>query len=125
MQFSGKEMAAVLKAAKLMATADGRMTEEEKDVIKTDLNSFGVTIDTLQSIALEHQANEMEGAEVITILSQLSYEQKKYVCGYLAAVMAADGEVHEKEQELWSLVSLLAGFPTMNIAEAILFWQTH
>lgn len=125
MQFSGREMAALLKAAKLMAMADGAMTDDEKDVIKADLSSFGITIDSLQSIALEQQANAMEGTEVIKILSKLTNEQKKYACGYLAAVMGADGEIHEKEKELWTLLSLFAGFPIMSFSDAISFWQTH
>jgi uncharacterized tellurite resistance protein B-like protein len=125
MQFSGKEMAALLKAAKLMALADGRMTEDEKKVMIADLKSFGVNIDTLQSVAMEAAADAMEGAEVLAVLSAMNSEQKKYACGYLASVMAADGEIHNKEVELWTLISLLAGFPTMSAGEAIAFWQTH
>lgn len=125
MTFNGKEMAALLKAAKMMALADGNMTSDEKEVMVVDLKSFGVQLDTLQSVAIEHQANSMEGAEVISVLSNLSMEQKKYACGYLAAVMAADGNIDEKELELWSFISLLAGFPRMNIDEAISFWQSH
>lgn len=59
MIFNGKEMAALLKAAKMMALADGNMTSDEKEL------------------------------------------------------------------ELWSFISLLAGFPRMNIDEAISFWQSH
>lgn len=125
MQFSGNEMAALLKAAKMMALADGVMTNDEKEVMKADLKSFGVEIDTLQSVAIEAAANRMDGAEVIKVLSSMSNEQKKYACGYLAAVMAADGEIADKETELWSLISLLAGFPTMSVGEAILFWNNH
>lgn len=125
MTFNGNEMAALLRAAKMMALADGKMTSDEKEVMIADLKSFGVQLDTIQSLAIEHQANAMEGAEVIKILSGLSTEQKKYACGYLAAVMAADGKITEKEQELWSLISLLAGFPLMNIKEALIFWQNN
>ncbi len=125
MKFSGKEMAALLKAAKMMALVDGKMTNDEKGVMKADLGSFGVKLDTLQSLALEATADKMEGAEIISTLSAMSEEQKKYACGYLAAVMMADGVIDKKEEELWCFFSLLAGFPTMNIAEAISFWQSH
>ncbi len=118
-------MAALLKAAKMMALIDGKMTNDEKGVMKADLGSFGIKLDTLQSLALEATANKMEGAEVISTLSAMSEEQKKYACGYLAAVMMADGVIDKKEKELWCFFSLLAGFPTMNIAEAISFWQSH
>ncbi len=125
MTFSGKEMAALLRAAKMMALADGTMTSDEKDVMIADLKCFGVQIDTLQSVVIEKQADEMDGAEVIKTLSNLNLEQKKYACGYLAAVMTADGDIAKKETDLWSLISLLASFPTMSIAEAIAYWQTH
>lgn len=125
MRFSGKEMAAILKSAKMMAFADGAMTSDEKDVIKRDLASFGIKIDTIESIAIEHKADSMEGAEVITTLSNMTTEQKKYACGYLAAVMLADGEIDDNEQKLWSLLSMLADFPTMTIGEAISFWKEN
>ena len=125
MQFTGNEMAAILKSAKMMAMADGVMTSDEKDVIKRDLENFGIKIDTIESIAIEHNANNMKGAEVISILSNMSIPQKKYVCGYLAAIMVADGEVDENEKKLWSLLSMLAEFPTMTIGEAIAYWQEN
>ena len=69
MTFSAKEMAALLRAAKMMALADGTMTSDEKDVMIADLKCFGVQIDTLQSVVIEKQADEMDGAEVIKTLS--------------------------------------------------------
>ena len=125
MIFSSKEMAAILKSAKMMALADGVMTSDEKDVIKHDLESFGIKLDTIESIAIEHKADNMEGAEVITTLSNMTIEQKKYACGYLAAVMLADGEIDENEKKLWSLLSMLADFPTMTLGEAITYWKKN
>lgn len=125
MQFSGNEMAAIFKAAKMMALADGVMTDDEKEVMKADLKSFGVEIDTLQSVAIEAAANRMDGSEVIRVLSSLSNEQKKYACSYLAAVMAADGKIDDAEKKLWCLISFLAGFPTMTVGEAISFWSSR
>ena len=93
--------------------------------MRPDLSNFGVKLDTLQHVALEATADNMDGAECISILSAMSIEQKKYACGYLAMVMAADGEIAEKEAELWKLISLLASFPTMTLQEEIQFWQTH
>jgi len=124
MKFTANEMAAILKTAKMMALADGVVTSDEKDVIKRDLASFGLN-GTIDSIAIEHKANNMEGSEVISILSKMSIEQKKYACGYLAAVMVADGEIDEKEKRLWSVISLLAGFPIMTLGEAIEYWQKN
>lgn len=125
MEFSRKEMAALLKAAKMMAVADGVMTTDEKEIIKADLSKFGVKLDTIESLALEATADNMEGVEVISTLSAMLEEQKKYACSYLAVVMMADGVIDEKEMELWRLFSLLVGFPTMNVVEAVDFWRNH
>ena len=124
MQFSEHELAALIKAANLMAVADGNVTDSETAVIKTDLKYFGVAEEeTLKS--LEHKANTLEGAEVISSLSNLSDSQKKYAAGYLAHVMEADGKIHPKEKDLWTLMSLLAGFPISNFNEAITFWRNN
>ncbi len=125
MNFNGKEMAALLKAAKMMALADGVMTSDEKEVMIADLQSFGLILNTPQSVVIEQHADAMTGAEVIKILSEMTTEQKKYACGYLAAVMAVDGKIEKKEKELWSLISLLANFPVMNVSEAVDFWEAN
>lgn len=46
---------------------------------------------------------------------------EKYVTGYLATIMAADGEIADSEVSLWRLISTLANLPAMNIGEAITF----
>lgn len=55
----------------------------------------------------------------------MSDEKKKYATGFLAATMVADGNIDDSELALWKLVSTLASFPTMNIAEALSFWTSH
>ena len=121
MEFSEKEIAAVYKAANLMAIADGNVTDDEKLVIKEHLKKLCPQVLPMQ--AIEQDANEMEGVEVISILSRLSIEQKKYACGYLAAVMEADGKIHAKEEDLWTFMALLTAFPINNYREAIDFWS--
>lgn len=125
MTFTQNEMVAIFKLAKLMAAADGKVTHDERAIILTDLASFGVAPNSLQSTMLEKMADEMEPTEAITIVANMTTEEKKYVCGYMAAVMVANGDIDAKEQALWTLVSTLASFPTMNIAEAITFWKNN
>lgn len=125
MRFSQEEMVAILKLAKLMAVADGKVTDEERACIFSDLGSFGVPANSLQSTLLEKLADSMEPAKAVTIVAKMTTEEKKYICGYMAAVMIADGNIDAKEQALWVLVSALASFPGMTIAEAVDFWQKH
>ena len=81
MRFSIKEMAAILKNAKLMALADGVMTSNEENVIKRDLASFGIKIDSLESVAIEHRADNMDGDEVISTLSNMTINQINIIGG--------------------------------------------
>lgn len=55
----------------------------------------------------------------------LPIEDAEYACGYLAAIMAADGEIADAEIKLWQLVCTLGCFPTMNIGEALTFWKNN
>lgn len=123
MRFTQEEMTAILRLAKLMAMADGKVTEGEINCIFADLLSFGVTANNLEP--LEETANALEPTKAISIVAQMTMDEKKYVCGYLAAVMIADGNIDAKEQALWALVSALASFPKMTIAEAVDFWQKN
>lgn len=125
MTFTREEMVAILKLAKMMATADGKVTDEERACIFLDLGTFGVPANSLQSTLLEELADAMDSGKAVTIVAEMTTEEKKYVCGYMAAVMMADGDVDAKEQALWILVSTMASFPTMTMAEAIDFWRSH
>ena len=121
-RFSCEEMTAILKTAKMMAFADGQKTSDEKELIQNYLRHFGITIDALQSQTLELFTNQMAGAGAITILSKMSIEQKKYVSGYLIAVLVPEGQVNQRVFELWSLVSMLADFPILSVNDAVDFW---
>lgn len=76
MTFSGKEMTAVLKAAKLIAVADGKVTEAERNAILADLKSFGFVPNSLESTVLEGLADNMNNvADVIAKTRQRQNNQ--------------------------------------------------
>lgn len=117
MQFSGRELQAILKMANAMVTADGRVDANEIRVMTGELMRFGVPSDHVEK--LMQGANSMDGSEALAILAVLDDERKKYVSSYLGTIMAADGDIDDKEMALWKLISTLCGFPTMNVVEAI------
>lgn len=117
MQFSGQELAAVMKMAIAMVGADGRSDEREMEVVKNELIRFGASVG--QMLALSREAQNMEFQKAIGIISQFDYERKKYVSSYLAVIMIADGEIDDKEVSLWQLVSLLCGLPEMDVKQAV------
>ena len=123
MNYSGLELASVVKVAIDMAAVDGIFADEERVLIINELSKFGV--DPLQAAQLLIRARDMKPSEAISIIGKMNSEQKKYVSGFLAAIMVSDGNIAESEVKLWTLVSLFASLPDMDVAEALEFWNTH
>ena len=117
MQFSGKELSAVMKMAIAMVGADGRSDDREMEVVRNEHTRLGASVG--QMLALTKEAERMEFQEAIEIISNFDYEKKTYVSSYLAVIMIADDEVDDKEVALWQLVSALCSLPEMNISQAV------
>ena len=123
MEYTGEQLAALTKVGVAMTLADGKITEEEKLALSMELVSFGVQ--QLDAVAILSNAKSMDFDAALAILSSMSDEQKKYATGYLATIMAIDGDVDDSEVKLWQLICTLGGFPAMNIGEALSFWASH
>lgn len=123
MNYNGKELAALVKLGLAMAQADGHVSETEKLAIAAELTNFGVQGTSAQAIIAG--AALIDAADALATLAVMNDSQKKYATGYLAAIMAADGEIADSEVKMWQLICTLAGFPTMNINEALSFWTNH
>lgn len=122
MKFTGKQLTAMLKMGLAMVEADGKVTEEEKIALTLDMIKFGVTPEQL-SIMLP-AAHAMNAEESLIIAAGMNAQQKKYVTGYLAMIMASDG-IDETEVKFWKMLINLCGFPTMTIAQALQFWNNN
>lgn len=79
----------------------------------------GFTCDTRNYLPIEPVVGSMEFSESVAILSTMSLDQKRFVCGYMATIMAVDYDISDKELALWKLMSVLCGFPETNIQDAI------
>ncbi len=123
MTYSGLELSALVKMGIAMASADGRIAEEEKIAIVMELAAFGVGKSDVESLLKASQT--MEASQALGILASMTTEQKKYATGYLAAIMASDGEIADSEVKMWQLICTLGAFPTMNVHEALSFWKSH
>lgn len=123
MQFSGKELAAMVKMGLVMAAADGKFAEEEKVAIALQMAQFGVSGD--EATVLLAGGHQMETAEALATLAGMTTSQQKYATGFLAAVMKADGDIDDSELKVWRLVCTLCGFPTMSLGEAVEFWMNN
>lgn len=67
----------------------------------------------------------MEAADALVAIASLNDEQKKYVNGFFAVVIASDGNADDSEIKIWSLISAFCNLPTMTIGEALHFWANH
>lgn len=123
MRLSGKELVAILKAGHAMVNADGKVEEKELTILFGELINFGVSQE--QAVSMLASADAMEADEMFAVLTQLSTDAKKYVAGYFAAIMISDGDIDDSEVKMWQIICTLAKFPTMNIHDAITFWQNN
>lgn len=117
MQFTGQELAAVMKLGIAMISADGRTDEREMEVVRNELSRFGASVG--QMLSLTREAQQMKSETAISIISDFDPERKKYVASYLAVIMIADGEIDDKELALWQMATLLCGLPEMDINQAV------
>ncbi len=123
MEYKGIELSAIVKLANAMVMADGKVANEEIAAMSIELAKFGVDENAAKSII--GAADAMEYGHAVAVVAAMNLEQKKYVTGYLAFIMAADGEIAASEVSMWQLLSTLAQLPTMTVAEALLFWNNH
>lgn len=117
MRFSTNEFSAVLHLGKAMVLADGKVEQIELAAIANEFKRFG--IEQAMTDILLQKADNLEFSEAISIVSKMSYENKKYVAAFLGAIMAIDGNISDSETALWRLVSMLCGLPTMTVKEAL------
>ena len=123
MTLNGKQLAALVKMGVAMAMADGKVEEVEKVAIAFELVKFGVTSNDAAIII--NNSQQMDASDAIATLSCMTTEQKKYATGYLAAIMASDHDIDPSEVKLWQVICTLSSFPTMNIRDALSFWNEH
>ncbi len=123
MQFNGKELSAIVKMAAAMASADGKVEDVEQKAIALELVKFGASSE--QATTMLAAAELMEPATALSVIASMSSTQKKYVSGFLAVIMACDGDIDDNEVNLWQFVCTMSGCPTMTIAEALKFWKDN
>lgn len=117
LQFSGKELTAIIKLAASMIAADGKVNENETSSLALEMIRFGVNQEQLAGFIFV--ANNMQPIEAISIVSNIGDEGKKYVAAFLGYLMTVDGNVDSEEMKLWRFISTMCNLPTMNIAQAI------
>ena len=117
MTFNGEEMTAIIKMAKAMVMADGKIEPSEIAVMIGEFTRFGVPKNQVD--LLLKASDNIEASQAILLIAGMDEERKKYVASYLGVIMAADGDIDDNELALWTLISTLCGLPTMTVMDAI------
>ena len=117
LQFSNKELAAIINLAYTMIMADGKVDEREKVMLGLELARFGVKEEQWEGLATDAQA--MDSLETISIIRNLTNDGKKYVTAFLGTLIAVDEDIDDAEMKLWKLTSALCNLPPMNIVQAV------
>lgn len=115
MTFTGLEMTAVTKLAMVMVAADGKVEQTELACMAVEMARFGIK----DADPILEGAKTMNPTIAMAIVEKFDSERKKYVAAYLGTMMAADGDINDKELAVWRLTSTLCGLPSMNIHDAI------
>lgn len=123
MTLNARQLAAVVKAGLIVTNADGTAKEEEYKIIVNELSSFNVTSE--QGQMLIETANGMSVDSMVEILKSLSYDDKKYISGYLVAIIVVDGDVDEDEAKAWQAMCSLCEFPQTTAQDALDYWRKH
>ena len=117
MIFTNQELAAILRLAHAMANADGKVTQDETDVIVHEMARLGVAPNNAKLIA--GIGEQMPYSECCQIVSNMTADEKKYVTAFLGTLICVDGDIDDSEMKLWAFISSMCDLPTMNILEAI------
>ena len=117
MTFSGQELTAIIKMAKSMVMADGKIKPAEIAVMTREFMRFGVLQDQVD--LLLKASDSIEASQAVALIARMDEERKKYVASYLGVIMASDGDIDDNELALWTLISTLCGLPTMTVMDAI------
>lgn len=123
MNFNDEKLTAIVKLAIVMSEADGKVQQEEVQLITHEMRKFAVT--QTKASEIMQSALKMNSGDAILIIKAMTNAEKKYVCGFLGAVMAADRNIDDKEIAVWRVVSAIANFPDTTLGEAVMFWNEN
>ena len=122
MYFNEDQMLAMIKCGFSISEADGKSTDEELAIISVEMvKKFGFSEMEIENKLMKVAA--LKEYETMKTIAAMSPEQKKYVSGFLAKVMVADGKITGAETELLHLISIFGQLPKMNVQEAVNYWD--
>lgn len=116
-KFSNLQISAIIRAGIVLSEIDGKTDSSEAAVMAATLFGF-VGCNESEYKSIMSSVESMNEDVMLSILSSMNEEQKKFVCGFLSTIIIADGKIDDSEIRMWRVFTTLARLPQMSIQEA-------
>lgn len=101
-----------------MVLADGKVLPEEIATVEESLYKAGVK-NHAELEDIKKASNDCSVEDCYGQLAFLSFEQKKFVSSMLGTICSCDGDIDDRELELWRDICKKCDLPVMNNRQAI------
>jgi hypothetical protein len=122
--FEQNELIAIYKMAEKMVWADEKVMPEEIAVVEETITQISTGAE-LGFHNLKESSLLMTDEECIGHIAFLNYEQKKFISAFLGTISSSDGDIDEKELELWRDICDKCDLPIMSNRQAIEIFQSY
>ncbi len=117
MKLTGNELAALMYVAREVINVDGDVAEQEVKVFTAAFCKFGLTseeVDTLNKVSRNY-----EPEKAVSILSNLGPQQKVFASALFTLLVAADGQLPDRELQLYTNLLKVCDLPYLTIDQAL------
>ena len=123
MEFSKIQLAAILKLGLEVSNLENKdNTEKEFEIILQELSYFGVDINNEMEAMLDMN-RQLSMNDALSLINNMSDEQRREICGFVGAIICADGYLGPNEKEIWSKYPETLGFKGMSLDEALAIYK--
>ena len=123
MEFTKLQLAAILKLGMEVANLEDKdKTNEEFEIILQELNFLGADVSNGMESLLE-MSKQFSANDALSLIRNMSDEQKKEICAYVGAIICADGALGPNEKQFWSAFPEWLGYDGMTLEEALRIYK--
>lgn len=123
MEFSKIQLAAILRLGLEVTHLENKdNTDKEFEIILQELAYFGVDINNEMETMLDMN-RQLSLNDALSLINNMSDEQRREICGFVGALICADGYLGPNEKEIWSNYPETLGFKGMTLDEALKIYK--
>lgn len=122
--FEQNELVAIYKMAERMVWADEKIMPEEITLVEETITKINTDFE-IDFDKLKENSFLMSDDECIGLIAFLDFEQKKFISAFLGTISSSDGDIDEKELEVWRDICDKCDLPVMSNRQAIEIFQSY